>query len=139
MAAAPSFFKPLLRAHAVPHRLINQRTGATVAETVIPAFDSASRRRGLLGLDAMPVGQALIIAPSNAIHTWSMRFPIDVAFITKSGRIVKICPSVPSRRIAVSLRAYAVIECASGVLAARDTSTGDTLLLLPHDGTPAST
>ena len=85
-----SFFTPIQRAPSTPHRLINQRNGVIVAETVITAFDSASRRRGLLGLDAMPAGQALIIAPSNAIHTWSMRFAIDVAFITKAGRIVKI-------------------------------------------------
>ena len=95
-----SFFSPVLRTPAAKHRLVNQRNGVIVAEAVVAAFDSASRRRGLLGLDAMPAGQALIIAPSNAIHTWSMRFAIDVAFITRSGRIVKIrstCPRDASR------------------------------------------
>ena len=125
-----SFFSPVLRTPAAKHSLINQRNGAIVAETVMAAFDSASRRRGLLGLDAMPAGQALIIAPSNAIHTWSMRFAIDVAFITRNGRIVKIRSDVPPRRIAGSLRAYGVIELASGTLRASGTTTGDTLSLV---------
>lgn len=111
---------------------MNQRNGLIVAETVVTAFDSASRRRGLLGRDAMPAGEALIIAPSNAIHTWSMRFAIDVAFITKAGRIVKIRSGVQPRRIAVSVTAYAVIEFASGILEARATVPGDTLLLVAH-------
>jgi uncharacterized membrane protein (UPF0127 family) len=122
-----SFFTPILRTPATPHRLINQRNGVVVAETVVTAFDSASRRRGLLGRNDLPAGEALIIAPSNAIHTWSMRFPIDVAFITKAGRIVKVRPGVQPRRIAFSVTAYAVIEFASGTLAARDTAAGDTL------------
>ena len=85
----------------------------------------------------MPAGQALIIAPSNAIHTWAMRFAIDVAFITKAGRIVKIRSAVPPRRIAVSLTAYAVIEFASGALHACGAVTGDTLSLVSDgsDGT----
>jgi uncharacterized membrane protein (UPF0127 family) len=111
--------------------LINQRNGVIVAKSVITAFDSASRRRGLLGLDAMPEGQALIIAPSNAIHTWSMRFAIDVAFITRAGRIVKLRSNLQPRRLAVSLTAYAVIEFASGALEAAAT-VGDTLILVAH-------
>jgi uncharacterized protein len=133
-----SFFTPILRAPATPHRLINQRNGLIVVERVITAFDSASRRHGLLGLDEMPANQALIIAPSNAVHTWWMRFAIDLAFITKAGRIVKVRSGVPPRRIAVSVAAYAVIEFASGILAARDTAAGDTLLLVAH-GSAAST
>ena len=127
-----SFFTPILRAPATPHRLINQRNGMIVASRVMTAFDSASRRHGLLGLDAMPAGQALIIAPSNAVHTWSMRFAIDLAFITKAGRIVKVRSGVQPRRIAVSVTAYAVIEFDSGILEARDTAAGDTLLLVAH-------
>ena len=126
------FFRPFFRTSAAQHSLINQRNGVTVAATVITAFDSASRRRGLLGLTAMPAGQAMIIAPSNAIHTWSMQFAIDLAFITKAGRIVKIRSNVPPRRIAASFGAFAVIELASGTLEACGTTTGDTVALVAH-------
>jgi len=126
------FFRPFFRTSSAHHSLINQRNGATVAATVITAFDSASRRRGLLGLAAMPAGQAMIIAPSNAIHTWSMQFAIDVAFITKGGRIVKIQSNLPPRRIAASFGAFAVIELASGTLEVCGTTTGDTVSLVAH-------
>lgn len=124
------FFRPFFGTSPAQHSLINQRSGVTVAATVVTAFDSASRRRGLLGLAAMPAGQAMIIAPSSAIHTWSMRFAIDVAFITKTGRIVKIRSNVPPRRIAASFGAFAVIELASGTLEASGTTTGDTVSLV---------
>ena len=124
------FFRPFFKTSVAHYSLLNQRSGVIVAPTVIAAFDSASRRRGLLGLAAMPAGQALIIAPSNAIHTWSMQFAIDVAFITKTGRIVKIRSNVPPRRIAASFSAFAVIELASGTLEASGTTTGDTVSLV---------
>jgi uncharacterized protein len=131
-AQLPSFFTPVLTAPGTPHRLINRRNAAILADRVVTAFDSGSRRRGLLGLDAMPAAQALIIAPCSAIHTFSMRFAIDVAFITKAGRIVKTRSRVQPQRMAVSFRAYAVIELADGTLQDSGTTTGDTLLLVAH-------
>ena len=65
----PSFLDPLLRPDAAPHVLENTRTGGIVADRLLTAFDSESRRRGLLGRDGLPSGTALIIAPSNAVHT----------------------------------------------------------------------
>jgi uncharacterized membrane protein (UPF0127 family) len=132
-AQLPSFFTPVLTAPGTPHRLINRRNAAIVADRVVTAFDSGSRRRGLLGLDRMPAGQALVIAPCSAIHTFSMRFAIDVAFITKAGRIVKVRSGVQPQRLAASFMAYAVIELASGTLQNCGTTAGDTLVLVPHD------
>ena len=77
----------------------------------------------------MPEGSALIIAPSQAIHTFSMRFSIDVAFVAKDGLVLKVRQAVPPRRIAVSLRAFAVIELPAGALEASDTKAGDRLLV----------
>jgi hypothetical protein len=75
----PSFLNPLLRNPGIPHVLVNARTGAMIARQLLTAFDSASRRKGLLGRESLAEGTALIIAPSNAVHTFFMRFPIDVA------------------------------------------------------------
>ena len=93
------------------------------------AFDSKSRRTGLLGRDSLAEGSALIIAPSQAIHTFSMRFAIDVAFVSKDGRVLKVRQAVPPRRIAVALRAFAVIELPAGALERSDTKPGDQLQL----------
>jgi hypothetical protein len=57
------------------------------------------------------------------------RFAIDVAFITRSGRIVKIRSSVPAWRMTASLRAFAVLELAAGSLSGSDTKVGDQLIV----------
>ena len=122
-----SFLAPLLRSGGSSLALTNARHQRIVARTLLTAFDSKSRRTGLLGRDSLPEGSALIIAPCQAIHTFSMRFAIDVAFVAKDGLVLKVRQAVPPRRIAVSLRAFAVIELRAGALQASDTRPGDRL------------
>jgi hypothetical protein len=100
-----------------------------VAASLEPAFDSASRKRGLLGRDALPPGHALIIAPSNMVHTFFMRFPIDVVFAARDGRVLKVRVNVPARRLVGALRGFAVIEMAANEVPASGTSTGDRLVV----------
>ena len=123
-----SFLSPLLRRQGGSAlALTNARHGRIVARTLLTAFDSKSRKKGLLGRDSLPEGSALIIAPCQGIHTFSMRFAIDVAFVAKDGRVLKVRQAVPPRRIVVSLRAFAVIELPAGALEASDTKRGDLL------------
>jgi uncharacterized membrane protein (UPF0127 family) len=128
-ARGHTFIAPLLRRSQAPHRIHNRRNGRVLAYAVTPAFDSKSRRAGLLGCDSLADGHAMVIAPSNAVHTWFMRFAIDLAFVTKDGRVVKICTSVRPWRVAAALRADAVIELPAGTLARCDTVPGDTLVI----------
>jgi uncharacterized membrane protein (UPF0127 family) len=124
-----SFLTPLLREPAVARRLVNVRTGQVVARELLTAFDSASRRKGLLGRDSLPEGAAMLIAPSNAVHTFFMRFPIDVAFLARDGRVLKVRHAVPARRMTAAIRAYAVAELPAGTLQRADVRAGDTLAL----------
>lgn len=124
-----SFLSPLLRSNAGPFVLTNTRNDKVVARMLLTAFDSTSRRRGLLKHESFEEGSALIIAPSNAIHTFWMRFAIDVAFVTQEGRVVKVCSSVVPWRIAAAWGGYAVIELPAGALSVSDTRRGDLLQL----------
>jgi uncharacterized membrane protein (UPF0127 family) len=123
----PSFLSPLLRGDAAPYRLENVRTGTVVAERLLTAFDSPTRRKGLLGRDSLPEGTALIIAPCNAVHTFFMRFAIDVAFVTREGRVLKVRAAVRPWRMTAALRAFAVVELPAGALALTNTVAGDIL------------
>ena len=123
------FLSPLLKNPELLHRLVDSRTGQVVAATVVAAFDSASRRKGLLGLTSMPPGSAIIIAPTSAIHTWFMRFEIDVAFVDRDGRVVKTRHSLRPWRVFGALRAFAAIELPAGTLASSGVKPGDTLLM----------
>ena len=123
------FLRPLLTRSGGPFRLINERTGLAVATTIEPAFDSASRKRGLLGRDGLQASHAIVIAPSNMVHTFFMRFPIDILVVAKDGRVVKARANVPARRIVGALRGFAVVEMAAGELARSGTAAGDRLVL----------
>ncbi len=124
-----SFLAPLLHDSRQSHQLINARTGGVLGDQLLTAFDSASRRKGLLGRDSLAPGSLLIIAPSNAIHTFFMRFPIDVAFVAKQGRVLKVRQAMPARRVAAALRAHAVIEMPIGTLERSGTRPGDVLVV----------
>ena len=132
-----SFLSPLLRDESTPHVLENARTGAIVADRLLTAFDSASRRQGLLGRDSLPDGNALIIAPSNAVHTFFMRFPIDIAFVRRDGRVLKVKSAVGPRRLSAAFRGFAVVELAAGALARSGTISGDMLICRPAVAPPA--
>ena len=122
-----SFLSPLLRSSPAPFALTNTRNNRIVARTLLTAFDSASRRKGLLDHSSLADGSAMIIAPTSAIHTFAMRFAIDVIFVSKDGRVLKVRPHVKPRRIAAAWRAFAVVELPSGAIERSDTRPGDQL------------
>ena len=124
-----NFLLPMIERAEGAYELRNVRTGRLVAHTIIPAFESATRRKGLLGRDSLEDGVAMIIAPSNAIHTFWMRFPIDVAFVRRNGEVVKVQEALAPWRAAVAVTAYAAIEFAAGTLRRADVRVGDSLSL----------
>jgi uncharacterized membrane protein (UPF0127 family) len=135
------FLEPLLRRRSGPARLIDAATGTVIASDVRPAFDSASRRRGLLGCDGWAASRALVLAPCAAIHTCFMRFPIDVVFVDRSGRVRKVVEHLKAWRISASPRAFAAIELAAGSASATGVRPGARLAIsaaAPAEVTAAS-
>lgn len=101
-----------------------------VADHLLSAFDSKTRRTGLLGHRSLPPGTAMIIAPTNAIHTFFMKFAIDVLFVAKDGLVVKTRQSMLPWRVSAAWRAFGVIEVAAGTLAKIDLKRGDRVVFL---------
>jgi uncharacterized membrane protein (UPF0127 family) len=126
----PHFLRPLLVSRE-PHVLRQTRTGAVIASALETAFDGAARRRGLLGRRRLPDGAALVIAPCSAIHTIGMRFPIDVVFAARDGRVVKVRPGVAPWRLAISPFAFAVVELPAGALSRSGLQAGDRVEVVP--------
>ena len=124
-----SFLSPLLVQPSRSYRLRNLRSGKIVAGRLESAFDSSSRRKGLLGRLSLAPDTALVLAPCSGVHTCFMHFPIDVVFVARDGRVRKIRRNLPPWRIAIALRAFAVIELGAGALAPSNTSVSDTLAL----------
>ena len=122
----PTFLSPLIKG-APACAIVNTRNEAVLAEHVLPAFDSKTRRQGLLGRDSLPDGYALVIAPSSAVHTFFMRFAIDIVFVGRDGRVLKTRSRVGPWRMCGSLRAFAVIELPAGTIDRTRTIRGDVL------------
>ena len=123
------FLDPLLKGVSDGYAFHIEGRDAVLATTIEPAFDSASRRKGLLGRSGLPAGAAIVIAPCNAIHMFFMQFPIDVVFAAKDGRVTKVCHDVQPWRIATSLGAFAAIELAAGAAASAGVRKGDRLMV----------
>ena len=104
-------------------RLVNQRTGVTLAREVEVAATRASRRKGLLGRPSLDSASALVIERCFAIHTAFMRFAIDAVFLDRNGIVRRVVVSLPPWRAAVTIGADAVVELAAG--AAVDVQVGD--------------
>ena len=117
----------LLRGAARPLALQHVRSGRVVATRVELALDSQSRRRGLLGRDEFEKGAALIIAPCSSIHTFFMRFAIDVVFVSRDGRVLKTYSTLVPWRMAFSLGAFAVIELPAGAISQSAPRRGDVM------------
>ncbi len=73
------------------------------------------RAVGLLGKSSMSESSGLLIQ-TNAIHTCFMRFPLDLIFLNRQNRVLKIVYNVKPWRIAVCFGAFQVVECLGGIV-----------------------
>jgi uncharacterized protein len=108
-------------------RVYNPSRSTTLADRALIADSSKTRKTGLLKHDRLESGEGLWIKPCEAVHTVGMKFPIDVLFLDKKRKVVKIRPSMPRWRMAACFWAHSVLELPSGMAAATNTSRGDQL------------
>ena len=85
--------------------------------------------RGLLGRKELPSGEGILLKPSGSVHTFFMRFPIDVVFLDRELRVVAIAPDVPPWRMRGARGAKAVVELRAGEASRRGLAEGQTLVL----------
>lgn len=78
------------------------------------AASRAARRRGLLGRDG--VTGAMLLTPCGGVHTFRMRFTIDVAYLDADLRVLDLHTLPPGRLGRPRLRARHVLEAAGGAL-----------------------
>ena len=83
-----------------------------------------------MGRDTLPAGEGLILRPCRAIHMRAMAFPLDVAFLDRSGAVVAAYHSIPpGARTRWHKAARDALELPAGTLAASGTAIGDTIVL----------
>jgi uncharacterized membrane protein (UPF0127 family) len=108
-------------------RISNLTRDVELAHSVEVADTGATRRRGLLGRNALSPGEGLWITPCAAVHTCAMRFPIDLIYLDRSRRVKKVRHAVSPWRLSACLSAHSVLELAAHSIRQTQTSPGDLL------------
>jgi uncharacterized protein len=109
-------------------KVVNRSKGVVLAERACLARNTLERMKGLLGKEALAPGEALVITPCAAVHTFGMRYPIDVVFYDRSNRAVAAVPNLrPFRLTGWYPRAKGAIELPAGTLGSMPLDTGDQL------------
>ena len=91
------------------------------------------RLRGLLGRPGLAQGEGLLLDPCRGVHMLGMHFPIDVAFLDRSGAIVAVYHALaPGARTGWHQTATAALELPAGTLQASGTEVGDTIVCTPE-------
>ncbi|WP_327285162.1 MULTISPECIES: DUF192 domain-containing protein [unclassified Streptomyces] len=85
-----------------------------------------ARTRGLLGRDGIP-GAALLLTPAGSVHTFRMRFAIDVAYLDRRLRVIALTTMTPGRLGLPRLRSRHVLEAEAGAMAAWGLRVGSQL------------
>jgi uncharacterized membrane protein (UPF0127 family) len=82
--------------------------------TLVEARTSKARRRGLSRLEELPADHALLIPRCPSVHTFGMRFALDLIWLGKGGTVVRVDRAVPPRRMRLCVRARSVVETVAG-------------------------
>jgi uncharacterized membrane protein (UPF0127 family) len=106
-------------------QMTNLTRRTRIASRVEVADSGAKRSKGLLGRVGLAPGEAIWIVPCESVHTFGMKFAIDLIYLDRHLRIRKIRSNVRPWRISGCLTAHSVVELASGSIRTMDAQVGD--------------
>lgn len=107
--------------------IVREADGAVVCARCTIAATPLRRMRGLLGHASLPSGEGMLLRPAPSVHTFFMRFPIDIVFLDRDDAVVGIKHRVVPWRLAFGHRARATLELAAGEAERLGLQVGDVL------------
>jgi hypothetical protein len=108
----------------------NASIGTVIADKVGVAASRTARAVGLLARSGLEPGEALWIVPSRGVHTWGMRFSIDVLALDEGGTVIDAVSNLRPWRMRLPRAGTAgVLELPAGTLAASRTGLGHRIIL----------
>ena len=105
----------------------NQTRNTVLADAVELADTSEKRRVGLLKHTRLEPGTGLWIVPCESVHTFFMKFPIDLVYIDRKRKVRKVRHAVPAWRLSACLTAHSILELPAGTAEKSGTLAGDEL------------
>jgi len=106
----------------------NQTRDTVLGDAVDVADTSATRRTGLLKHERLEPGHGLWIVPCESVHTFFMKFPIDLVYVGKDKKVRKVRHAVPAWRLSMCLTARSILELPAGTAEQTGTQAGDQLV-----------
>ncbi len=116
-----------------PVRVANPARHSVLATRLEIAASGPRRSKGLLGRDSLPPGEGLWIVPCESVHTFFMRFPIDLVYLDREKRVRKVRHKVGAWRMSACFSAHSVLELPAGTVRGTETQRGDLLEFTPAD------
>jgi uncharacterized membrane protein (UPF0127 family) len=116
-------------------RAVNQTRGTVLCERLEKAVTSLERSRGLLGRKSLEPGAGMLfiagrLTPFLWMHMFFMRFPIDIVFLDRNGRVLKINHRLrPWRVSSLVFGAHQALELVAGSATQSATRSGDQIVL----------
>lgn len=101
-----------------------------IGDAIESAETSAERRTGLLKHDKLEEGAGLWIVPCEAVHTFFMKFAIDLIYLDRKRRVRGVRRAVAPWRLSICLPAHSVLELPPGTINRTNTKEGDELQLV---------
>lgn len=115
-------------------RVVREEDGATVICPLHVARERAERMRGLLDHASLGDAEGMWFPRCRLIHTFGMKFPIDLVYLTPSREVCKVVEAVPPARLSACLAADSVIELRGGAARLLGLARGARLRILEQDG-----
>ena len=109
-------------------QIFNQTRNLVLTDNALVADSPFKRVRGLLGTKVFNYGKALVLDPCNSVHTFFMRYPIDILFVDKDNKIIEAISALPPfRATKIYFKAQLVVELPAGTIKNSLTNLGDRL------------
>lgn len=108
---------------------VRNAAGDVVCERCEVPKSSFARACGLLGRSGLEPGDGMLIDAAPSVHTFFMRFPIDVVFLDRDWKVVRVVDRLRPWRVAGARRAVAALELPAGAAAEAGIEEGDVLSL----------
>jgi uncharacterized protein len=99
---------------SLPQVALANDDGDVVVENCLLAETALSRCRGLLGRSGLSSGEGMLLRPTSSVHTAFMRFAIDVVFLDRADRVLKVADDLGPWRMAGCRGARAALELPAG-------------------------
>lgn len=108
--------------------LVNKATGTVVSANLMTADSFFKRLKGLMFTKELPEQDALHIIPCNEIHTFFMKYSIDVLYLDKDKKIVHIDEEMEPGKIGKKIKnAISVVELPGGRIRLAGLTTGQSV------------